>query len=232
MLKEIIHLENNIRIQIYDFSIIDSRMYIFLTDSEAFIIDPHIDDSILSNLEGKKVKVLITHEHFDHISGINWLKENIACDVIASDICNKGMQNIKRNYSGIFPFLFINQKINYEYVKSHIKLPYVTKADYVFNGYDVICGKGKLTFELYEMNGHSPGSIFILVNKKYLLSGDNLLGNGMELKNVDSDKKSYEKVISFVEKLGDSVVVLPGHGEPSNILEMKLYLTKEGLAEW
>ena len=63
----------------YDFYPIDSRMYVLLENEKALVIDPCISDDALRLLQENNVTeilVLLSHEHYDHISGVNWLREN------------------------------------------------------------------------------------------------------------------------------------------------------------
>ena len=53
-----------------------SNMYLVLEGGQALIIDPHICMPALELLRTNGVEnvlVLLSHEHFDHISGVNWL---------------------------------------------------------------------------------------------------------------------------------------------------------------
>jgi glyoxylase-like metal-dependent hydrolase (beta-lactamase superfamily II) len=61
-----------------------------LSGHHALIIDPCINASAMLLLKDHGVNealVLPTHEHYDHISGVNWIKENLNSKVIASEQC-------------------------------------------------------------------------------------------------------------------------------------------------
>ena len=73
------------RIQRYVFPYIDSNMYILAENKEALVIDPHISaeaDRYLRENQVEKVTILLTHEHFDHISGIPWFRKHYDTKVI------------------------------------------------------------------------------------------------------------------------------------------------------
>ena len=66
------------------------------------VIDPS-DHAVLMERcrEAASVTVLLTHEHFDHSSGLNRIRELCAasCRVIAGEICSERMQDTKANLS-------------------------------------------------------------------------------------------------------------------------------------
>jgi hydroxyacylglutathione hydrolase len=66
----------------FSFDPIDSRMYVLIAGNQALIIDPCVDAialQLLKDINVKDVIVLPTHEHYDHISGVNWARENFRC---------------------------------------------------------------------------------------------------------------------------------------------------------
>lgn len=206
--------QDGLCIQVYSFELMDSRMYMIREDDEIFVVDPCIDNELLRDAEGaKQAVVFLTHEHYDHISGVNWLKDHFTCSVYAGKVCAKRVESEKDNLSSRFPFLFLLNREKYDYVRSHFSLPYTCKVETSF------CGKGELLWkghliELYEVGGHSPGSSLIVFDKKFLFGGDNILDNGKELWGTDGDLKQYrENVLSALRELDQQMIVLPGHGE-------------------
>lgn len=66
------------------------------------IIDPSNHAALLERCrEAASVSVLLTHEHFDHISGLNRIRGLCAssCRVIAGATCSERIQDIKANLS-------------------------------------------------------------------------------------------------------------------------------------
>lgn len=215
---------HGISISVYSFAIIDARMYVLRYENEVVIIDPHEDENLWTELNGaKRIIIILTHEHFDHISGVNWLRENYACEVYASYICAERIQ-AKRNGTEKFPFLFLGNKDSYHYVKKHFTFPYRCKVDYTFVKRTSLLWKNH-HIQMVETPGHSKGSISVLVDRNMLFSGDSLLGNGQELRSIDSDPVNYmKKTFSFYECLAKrEVIVFPGHGE---IRELSWFLEK------
>lgn len=222
--------DGRIRISIFSGELIDERTYVISGGEGAIVIDPHEEDGLISYLRGEnKIAVFLTHEHYDHISGVNLLKKFFACTVYASDICG-GIIMDSDNATGRFPLLLIGNKEKYHWAKTHLKLPYVCTADILI--------KDRMSLALFDHQialwkspGHSPGGMSILVDNKYLFSGDNLLGNGMELKSIGSNSDKYIKTLKEYRRLShESIVVFPGHGE-SDLLEN--YLDKlKGIYKW
>ena len=206
--------QDNLCIQVYSFELMDSRMYMIQEDDEIFVVDPCMDNELLRDAKGAKhAVVFLTHEHYDHISGVNWLKDYFSCSVYAGKVCAGRVRSEKDNLSSRFPFLFLLDKEKYDYVRRNCSLPYTCRVETSFSGRGELLWKGHL-IELYEVGGHSPGSSLIVFDKKFLFGGDNILGNGMELRGTDGNLKQYrENVLPMLWELDRKMIVLPGHGE-------------------
>ena len=218
-------------IQSYTFDIIDGGMYVITGADEAVIIDPHesreaaedirralgyecISEQESTGTRGK-VYIILTHSHFDHVSGVNYYKERFNCEVICSKRCGEIIDNPK-NDTRKFPFLFVSDKEKFGYVKTHFKFPYLCSATMTFTGEMELKAAGH-TFLLKEIGGHCDSSIAIIMDGGCaLFTGDNLLANGKELAFSDADKDSYEKVCLpfFVQFENTDAIVYPGHGHP------------------
>lgn len=203
----------------YSFELMDSRMYMIREEDEMLVVDPCEDDALLQDAKGvQRAVVLLTHEHYDHISGVNWLKSKFDCRVYAGSVCAERVQSVKDNLSSRFAFLFILDKEKYDYVRRNITLPYACKVDESFKDSGAIKWRSHIV-EIHEVGGHSPGSSLILFDRKLFFAGDNVLGNGRELWDTDAKKQEYAcNVLQFLHKLDEHIYVLPGHGD-SNILQ-------------
>ncbi len=60
------------------------------------ILDPCVSEEAKEYLQSENVEeiiVLLTHEHYDHISGINWLRESFKrTKVICSEACGAALE--------------------------------------------------------------------------------------------------------------------------------------------
>ena len=184
--------------------------YIVSDDStkEALVIDPGYKEEEIYNfiLKNKlKVKyIYLTHCHFDHIYGANWLKEKINVSIACLD---KELENIQ------------NEDITMGKV---VILESVTvKPDKVLSENDRI-NLGNLQFKVIHTPGHTSGSSCLYGNG-VLFSGDTLFKNthgrcDLPTGNINSIVNSIKQKLF---NLPDEVTVYPGHGMPTTILEEK-----------
>ena len=207
----------------YVFYPIDSRMYILQEDESALIVDPCISKEALLFLKDKNVRdvlVLLTHEHYDHISGVNWLKENFRqmC-VLCSKKCGEALDNPCKNLSEFWEALFVGKEEEIRECVQNMNIqPYSCKADETFEGeYEFIWQEHKVF--LKETPGHSKGSICILVDEKILFSGDTLVtGHETILRLPGGSKKDFAGItLPYLESLDKEIMVYPGHGESQKL---------------
>ena len=64
----------------YTTPLLEQNMYIIVEGNNCIVIDPYYDDKVKTLLENMSVDLLlVTHEHYDHISGVNKFKEIYGC---------------------------------------------------------------------------------------------------------------------------------------------------------
>ncbi len=89
------------KIETYDTGLLHSNMYIISENNHAIVIDPY------SNTEPGRDKIIdwifLTHEHYDHISGVNAWKEATDGQVLCSKSCAERLGNPRKTLSRIFP---------------------------------------------------------------------------------------------------------------------------------
>lgn len=139
-------------IHTYSFYPIDSRMYILMERKKALIIDPCISEETQLTLNENRVTellVLLTHEHYNHVSGVNWLPGNFPfVQVVCSSKC--------------------------------------AEEQWSWEGHSLL---------LKETPGHSKGSICIILDERYLFSGDSLVtGYPTVTRLPGGSKQEYEAV--------------------------------------
>lgn len=81
---------------------LDTNTHLLEEDGHLLIIDPTDYAALLEKCkDAASVTVLLTHEHFDHISGLNRIRELCAssCHVIAGATCSERIQDTKANLS-------------------------------------------------------------------------------------------------------------------------------------
>ena len=75
---------------------LDTNTYLLEEDKHLLIIDPGDYTAVLERCkEAASVTVLLTHEHFDHVIGLNRVMDCCAssCRVIAGEICSERIQD-------------------------------------------------------------------------------------------------------------------------------------------
>lgn len=212
-------------IKTYTFYPIDSKMYIAIENKKVLVIDPCISSDAIKYMKQRdidEVMVLLTHEHYDHISGVNWLKENFenVC-VLCSQLCAEALDNPCKNLSEYWEVLFVGKdERTQEYIRSMKIQPYSCKADETFEGEYELIWQGHKIF-LKETPGHSKGSICILVDGKILFSGDTLVtGHETILRLPGGSKKDFASItLPYLKSLDKEIMVYPGHAEPQKLAE-------------
>lgn len=214
-------------IHTYSFYPIDSRMYILMEGKKALIIDPCISEEALLTLNENRVTellVFLTHEHYDHVSGVNWLRENFpSVQVVCSSKCAEGLPEPSRNLSIFWEILFMDKdKEIQEYVRNMKIQPYSCEADSTFEGEEQLSWEGH-SLLLKETPGHSKGSICIILDERYLFSGDSLVtGYPTVTRLPGGSKQEYEAVtLPYLRALNPDLMVYPGHGEPQLLNDFK-----------
>ena len=184
---------------------IDSNCFLII-DSEtknAIVIDPGSQDCtlLISAIEYHKAIVeyiILTHEHFDHVWGVNTLKERYNSHIICSEECGNKIIDRKKNLS-----VFYNQ-IGFD---TH-------SADIQFNTPKLVVYWHLNIIELFKTKGHSEGSICIMINN-FLFTGDTIIKDSKTvIKLPDSSRSelilSLNLLISICNK---STLMYPGHGD-------------------
>lgn len=210
-MKTAAHSIGDVTVEVYSFDLIDNRMYVIRSGREVLVIDPFPEpDLVLS--QDSDVTILLTHEHYDHIFGINEFKEHYSCRVFAGEKCRDILHSDK-NGTERFPFLFLNDKEKFRYVRENFVFPYRTHVDESFAGERTLDFAGHTIF-MKEVPAHSKGSIMIFLDDAACFAGDNLLGNEQELKSIDSNREVFYEMLREIDgKYSDDLIVFPGHGD-------------------
>ena len=194
---------------------LDTNTYLLEEDRHLLIIDPSDHSAVLKKCRNAvTITVLLTHEHFDHIIGLNRIRDCCAssCVVIAAATCSERMQDTKANLSAYADVLaeLSGKQIPEPWSPSSCKAADITfENQYAFRW----MGHG---VELFSTPGHSAGSCCIVVDD-LLFVGDTILENNLMVKFPGSSKKLYREVtVPLLEEWlqGNRIsCVYPGHGD-------------------
>ena len=223
-----LHLDDmDIYVSVYKY--IDSNMYILLAQNEALVVDPHTDAEVEAHLarhKVRKVTLLLTHEHPDHISGIWWFRENFDCTLICSEKCAAKIANPRSVRPLLLAFILEeNDRKNGTNVLSEFKGDYVERtyaADVSYHE-ELQCswqGHGLL---FKAIQGHSAGSSVIILDGRYAFTWDSLLKDYPVIVSFPQGNKDLflTETIPLLEKmLLPDMTVLPGHGKPFVLSDM------------
>lgn len=191
-----------------------SNGYVIAKDGEALIIDPNnfplLQALLISQALCPKY-VIITHEHCDHIAGLNQLRAQYSLIVISSKACSDGLQSTTANMTRMMEsYLYFksNGKVLTKYPRFTCAPADITFADsYRFTW-------AAHQFSLLRIPGHTPGSICIMADKTYLFTGDYFIpGEEVITRLPGGDSAAYErKGKPLLRQLPENTWVYPGHG--------------------
>ena len=174
------------------------------TNQNCIIIDPGTEECVdlFEFIEIKKLHpeyIFLTHEHFDHIWGVNKLKETFNCKIVCSVDCSEKIIAKKKNMS-----VFYNQ-VGFETYPADI---YIEHTDNQIDWQDK-------KVEFVSTKGHTDSSICILLDNN-LFTGDTIIQNRKTVIKLPGGSKS--KLIESLSVLNEKfkrkqILVHPGHGE-------------------
>lgn len=186
---------------------IEENCYI-LDDGEgkAVVIDPgSYPEMIEKELERLGIvpeKILLTHGHFDHMSGAAYLREKYGAKVYINQNDECMLSDKPKSGALIAPF--------FEYVP-------VECDGYLKEG-DVI-RQGKLEIKVIETPGHSKGSVCFILGDS-IFTGDTLFcGSAGRTDLYRGDYRELEESLKRLKELPEDYFLYCGHGEDTTLNE-------------
>lgn len=192
-----------------------SNCYIVEEGGQVLLIDPNLADKIIRILERERLTlsmVILTHEHSDHISGLNGIRawNGQRTKVVASRRCSENIQSTKMNLSrifGVYLFYLTGERCrDYPvYTCERATRVFDEELKMEWNHHAVYCCR---------IPGHSEGSIAVTIDEKIVFSGDSYLKDQEIItKFPGGSPEDYErKAKAFFEALPDDCRICPGHG--------------------
>lgn len=200
----------------------ESNMYVMMDGREALVIDPSVQaeaEALLKEAGTERCTVLLTHEHFDHISGVNRLRELFPCQVICTEGCARMLGDPRKNLAAFFAALFFNNEPQRrQEAEKVMDFGYACQADEVYQEEKTLAWQG-LPVLLKALPGHSKGSQIIRVADRYVFSGDYLIpGEEVITRLPGGSRIEYEQItLPYLKNLPQNCVVFPGHGDDYTI---------------
>ena len=201
----------------YIYGLIDSNMYVLIGDSSALLIDAFSSEDAVELLEKKyiqKLYIILTHEHYDHIQGINFYRKLFDCVVMGSEYALEAIQDPRKNLAAYIESLTLSRVLD-EHWRDTYQIPedYACKGDVAFQTRDEFTWEG-IRFEICSTPGHSKGSICISVDNQFYFTGDSLVeGADIILRLPGGSKLSYLEVTKpYLKQIPKDSYIFPGHG--------------------
>lgn len=178
-----------------------TNSYLLILDNkECYIIDASSELSGFKKIikdENLDLKaILLTHAHFDHIMGLDNLKEYFKVDIV----CHANEKNVLNNQN-INLSSMIGRKIEFE-------------ADVYLTGEEGSFG----SIKYFLTPGHTSGGVCYQIDK-HLFTGDTLFAGSIG--RTDFEGGDYNTLINVIKEklflLEPDTTIYPGHGPTSKI---------------
>ena len=201
--------------------VVDSNSWLLVENNQGLLIDVVDSDDLLGTIvDLESLKIILTHSHFDHIIGLNRLRElRHDATVIATNLCSENLGNIHKNMSSTADafMTFYHEGAS----KDYKIVPFS-------------CGEAGITFEgeygfewywrrinLKAVHGHSADGLIVVVDEKLLFSGDTLLSIPTVTRFPSgSSERFWLEDIPMLQAIKNIELVFPGHGKPGKLDEL------------
>lgn len=179
----------------------DANSYVVADGSKAAVIDPAAAGKIITVLQENRLEpeyIVLTHGHFDHISGIDALRQQfpgIKVYIHPGDMDK--LPDPAKNLSTL-----VGTRV-------------VVETEALPLDVDSRLSLGEKTFEVIATPGHSAGSISLKLGG-VLFSGDTLFKGTVGRTDLpDSNPEDLAASLKKLKTLPEETRILPGHGEPT-----------------
>lgn len=196
-------------VQTFTFGPFQTNTYVVSVDEEnVLLIDPacstpYEQQVLLTYLERlkadspKKVTIIATHGHLDHLWGAKWATDQWHTPVLMHE-ADIPMAEAMQDQYNLFGIRATAEPFPVENIKSSIL---------------------NLQFSIIETPGHTPGSVCLYFpNEKILISGDTLFCMGYGRTDLPGgDFSQLIQSLNTLFELPAATRVYPGHGQPTTI---------------
>ena len=181
-----------------------SNCYLLTSGTHAAIVDPSANADTLINAvkcAGATLDfIFLTHGHFDHITSMDKLRDALGATVLIHELDRDMPGDSHKN--AFFQFF-------------QMQSPPYREADVCLRNGEVF-SLGEEQIRVIHTPGHSMGSVCLLCNNEFLITGDTLFANNVGRCDLygGSDKILWES-LKLLRTLPQHMIIYPGHGEPA-----------------
>lgn len=193
----------------------ESNCYLLGEGGGAVVIDPNDAKGPLERLEAlgwKAELILLTHEHCDHMAGLEALRDRYPqARVVTTAACSEGLGDTRRNMTRMMEvYLTFRGKPGVAYPPFTCRpadLTYETEWTERWRGHRL---------RAVALPGHTPGSAGIFLDEDTFFSGDYLIpGEAVILRLPGGSEADYRRAAEpFLHQLPPGLRICPGHGTP------------------
>ena len=189
--------------------------YIIEENGHLLMVDPILNIEVRKAIENNIVDFsILTHEHYDHILSVNEINSNNLFPVYCGQAARIALKDPKKNLSRYSEFLL-------EFIPFIDKTKRISIADYSCECDNILYDGQSISWQGHELfiketPGHSKGSICILLDGKYLFSGDTVFSAfDTALRLPGGNQKDYHDItLKWLDSLSHDTMVYPGHLKP------------------
>lgn len=206
-----------VHIQSFTFNPFEENTYVVYDETgEGVIIDPGCYEpeekkALTDFIAEKKIRIKIllnTHCHIDHVLGNDFVKEKYKVPFLIH-AKEKPVLRAVKTYAPAYGFPQYHETLPDQFLTADSPVTF-----------------GNTSFDVLFLPGHAPGHVgFYHAPSKSILSGDVLFERSIG--RTDLPGGDFDTLINSIQqtifKLPDTVVVYPGHGNPTTVGEEKIY---------
>ena len=189
--------------------------YIIEENKHLLLIDPILTDKTHKAIEDGVVDfAILTHEHYDHILSVNEINDCNLFPVYCGSKASIALKDPKKNLSRYSEFLL-------DFLPFGDKIERITISDYSCECDNILHDGESISWQGHEIliketPGHSKGSICILLDGRYLFSGDSLFKSyETAVRMPGGSYMDYKEfTLKWLDSLSPDTMIFPGHLEP------------------
>lgn len=199
-------------IEQYIWGIIDSNSWLTVEEGNGLLIDVVDSEELYETVQSlRSLTVILTHAHFDHIAGLNKLRElKPDTKVFCTQKCNEYLGSIYRNMSATATAFMKFYKggnkgdiVIDPFTCDAADVTFLHQMEFRWCGHDI---------RLEAFYGHSNDSLIAVMDGKYMFSGDTILPIPTATRfPCGSTKRFWQEDIPRLKTLNIDMVY-PGHG--------------------